>query len=815
MKGWQSGGRSGFCGFSGRAWYGQSSPPLAAVSRQRVLSTLVAGVLAGGFATLAGAEDATSSDVIEVRASADAQGLFRPEDSPVARSSVSRAAIEQRSSLSNPFQLLDLLPGVNTFSPDAVGLYGSSLRVRGFSGEQLAVTLDGVPMNDPGNFAVYPHEMTDPENLQEVIVNQGSSAMDSPVVNALGGSVGMITTPPADQSRVRLQQTFGANNAHKTFVRGDSGLFADGRAKAFISYSLAEADKWKGEGKARREHVDFKGVLNLAPGSSLTAGFLWNRIDNHNLRTLKLSEIGSLGRNADFGTTLPQHLTPVNGTAQVESAPSDGYYGFNKNRFENSLTSLKGSFQLAPALRLDVEPYYWYGRGYGGNQLTTLAEGGGGAAFRGGVRDINGDTDTQDTVMVFRTDVIETKRPGISLRLAAQVDNHRLSTGYWYDHARERRTRPAMAFDSAGNVADPWLKDSSAYLKNVDGSAYQGRDWLTVSTSQSVFLQDSIALFDDRLNLQLGIRRLSIRREFTNYVNSSLSGGADYSAGGSFAKTLPSLSALFKLDHAQQLFFNVAENFSAPSYRIYSDLLTGGAFVGGALTGYSIKPVNVVPESSTNWDLGYRYAGEKFSASGSLFFIDYRDRLAVAYDPVAGLAKRDFNVGDSTTRGIEFESAWRFQPNWSLYSSLSYTRSRINDDLRTDVGSWEATAGKQFPDTPNWLAGLSLQYREGPWTASVSAKYTGARYATLVNDQSIGGFTLVNVDASYRLPPTAFFRKPSLRLNIYNLFNTDALYLNASNGASFTTRAQGSGGEAPLYYIGAPRTFAVTLASDF
>ena len=56
------------------------------------------------------------------------------------------------------------------------------------------------------------------------------------------------------------------------------------------------------------------------------------------------------------------------------------------------------------------------------------------------------------------------------------------------------------------------------------------------------------------------------------------------------------------------------------------DLLTGGSFVNGALTGYTLKPLNVSAETSTNWDLGYRYHGENFSASGSLFFIDYSDR---------------------------------------------------------------------------------------------------------------------------------------------------------------------------------------------
>jgi iron complex outermembrane receptor protein len=680
---------------------------------------------------------------------------------------------------------------------------------------QLGVTIDGVPINDAGNFAVYPQEMTDPENLQEIVVTPGSSETDAPHVGAVGGAIGMITTLPAEQARLRVQQTFGSNNARKTFIRADSGTLADGLLKSFISYSVAEADKWKGSGQAEREHVDFKSVLKLSPGNTLTAGLLWNRMDNHNLRSLTLAEIDSFGRTADFGTATPQHLTPVNGTAQRDSSPANLYYNFNKNLFENSIVSLKGNFQLSPALRLDVEPYYWYGYGYGGGQLRTLGESNGSHQFRGGIRDINRDGDTLDAQMVYSTGIIKTTRPGITLRLNAQLDNHRLMTGYWVDRARERRTNPAAAFDNGGTVVDPWMKDSSHYLLRQDGTAYQSRDWLTVSTSQSLFLQDNIALLDDRLNLQLGLRRSRIVRDFSNYANDTKAGAADYTMRGDFAKTLPNLSARYQLDRAQQLFFNVGENFSAPAASIYGNALTGGSFVNGVLTGYSIKPVNVSAETSTHWDFGYRYSGEAFSASGSLFYIDYRNRIAAAYDPATGLADSNYNVGRSTTRGIELESSWRFQPNWSLYGSLSYTRSRLNDNLQIGADTFEPTAGQQFPDTPNWLAGLALHYRQGPWSGNLSAKYTGSRYSTLVNDEAIGGFTLVNFDASYRLPPTAFFRKPVLRLNVYNLLNTDYLMLNAGSGASFTPRAQGVGGSAPAYFVGAPRTIGLMIASDF
>ncbi|MBV5276941.1 TonB-dependent receptor, partial [bacterium] len=156
-------------------------------------------------------------------------------------------------------------------------------------------------------------------------------------------------------------------------------------------------------------------MLKLSLGNTLTAGLLWNRMDNHNLRSLTLAEIDSFGRTADFGTAIPQHLTPVTGTAQRDSSPANLYYNFNKNLFENSIVSLKGNFQLTPALRLDVEPYYWYGYGYGGSQLRTLGESNGGHQFRGGIRDINRDGDTLDAQMVYSTGIIKTTRPGMTL----------------------------------------------------------------------------------------------------------------------------------------------------------------------------------------------------------------------------------------------------------------------------------------------------------------------------------------------------------------------------------------------------------------
>ena len=90
-------------------------------------------------------------------------GLISQEESPKARSSVNKEAIEKLNPVSNPYQMLDLLPGVNTFSQDATGMFGGGLRVRGFNSDQMGFTVNGVSVNDSGNYAVYPMEYVDSE----------------------------------------------------------------------------------------------------------------------------------------------------------------------------------------------------------------------------------------------------------------------------------------------------------------------------------------------------------------------------------------------------------------------------------------------------------------------------------------------------------------------------------------------------------------------------------------------------------------------------------------------------------------------------
>jgi iron complex outermembrane receptor protein len=762
------------------------------------------------------AEDTVTLDEMVIEGVAPVgNGLLNLQDTPQAKSVISRSAIEQKNTQNNPYQAMDLLPGVNTYSYDATGLFGGGLRMRGFNSDQIGLSVDGAPMNDAGNYATYPSEYVEMENLDEISVTQGSSLTDSPFVGATGGSVNLTTSAPSDVMRGRVQQSFGTYNAYKSFLRADTGYLGDKLFKGYVSISKAEADKWKGAGSASREHLEAKGVLNLPENNSITAGFIYNEMFNNNFRTLTKNEMQTLGREADFGTQIPQHLAGVNGSAQNEIPPANLYYNLNVNPFRNSLTTLKGRFELAPKVHLDVDPYYFYGYGTGGNELRTLSESNTSNKFGGGIRDINHDGDTLDTSMVYTATAPETERPGVTTRLRSQIANHSLMVGYWFEYARQRRTNPAVPFGADGKSVDSWLENPALYLQRQNGTAYQFRDYLTINTSQSFFAQDEIRFLDEKLKLSLGFRYTQIQRDFTNYASDGFGSNVYYNIQKTYAEPLPNVGVSYQFTDSQQIFLNRAENFKAPSDFSYYSLVKGGSFdSAGKFTGYSINPVNVGKETSTNWDLGYRYAGKNLSFSGTLFYIDYRNRIAAAYDPNNNIST-NYNVGNSTTKGVELESAWQFLADWSVYGSFTFTDSRMDQNLQTGTTTFEATAGKAFPDAPMWMSGAALQYRHGGWSANLSAKYTGKRYSTLVNDESIDGYTLVSFDAGYRFPSTEWFKNPSVKLNVYNLLDEKYLNLSAGSGSLFTNRALGAGGISPSYYVGAPTSVSVMLSTDF
>jgi iron complex outermembrane recepter protein len=758
------------------------------------------------------AQSATELNKVTVTGEGDklGTGLLMEEDAPKARSSVTKAQLEKTRSSGNPFQALSLLPGVNSSSFDATGLFGGNLRVRGFNSDQMGFTINGAPVNDSGNFAVFPQEYVDSENLCSLYVTQGAPDTDAPHVGASGGNVGIQTCAPENVQRTRIALSGGQLGYFRTFARVDTGKLGD--FKAFLSGSLTRANKWKGPGRADRKHIDAGAEYDLGAGNRLTASLLYNRAVNNNFQAFNQADWASRGYYADFSATPPQHVTPVRGTRQADVAPNPAYYGYALNPFENYLLSAKASFGLTERLRLDVQPYFWYGYGTGGVQQNLVNESSSATSVHRGIADINGDGDTLDTVLVYRGSLTRTYRPGVNTSLTYLVDNHKINGGVWLERARHRQTQPATRVDNAGNVADIWLGGN--LLTYQDGSDYNGRNWATVSTGESVFIQDTIDLFSNKLQVTPALSYRRINRKFDNFGNSGANAAADYKVDATYSKVLPSLALSLQATDRLQVFGSVAKNFRAPSNFEYGNIGKGVTVVNGVGSYTSLQALTIKAEQSLNIDLGARYKGDMFRGSATAFYNKFKDRIASSYDPNEQIT-RDTNVGGSTTKGLEVEAGTVPWKGLSAYGSLTYTRSTIDDDLISGTPQITyPTSGKQFPDTPKGMAAVSLQWADGPYLVNVAGKYTTGRALTLVNDVVIPGYTTFDLNTAWKLPNPGGtgFKNPIIRLNVTNIFNRQ--YFLANSGSGSNIQIANSLGT-PFYYAGAPRFTSLTFQVDY
>lgn len=737
-------------------------------------------------------------------------GLMVTEDAPKARSTITAEELEKQRPTGNAYEALEMLPAVNSYNYDATGLFGGGLTLRGFNSDQIGATINGVPVNDSGSFSVYPQEYVDQENTCSQFVTQGSTDVDSPQVGATGGNFGINTCNPENVQRIRLMQTIGQLNMSKTFLRVDSGLLPDGRSKFFISASHAETDKWKGKGQAKRDHIDGGFNYDWDRFNYIHATILWNEAVNNNINNLTLNEIKTLGYYADYADTFKGHLTPVKGTAQVETAQSPAFYKLGINPFKNAIASATAKFRLNDNLDLKILPYLWYGFGNGGVQQRAQRENqfyNSTTGVSNSAADLNGDGDTLDTVLVSAASVTKTYRPGLTSSLTWTVDNHEILGGFWWERARHEQTGPMLRLENDGTNADPYLQTGK--ILRPDGKFAQSRDWMTISTAYQAFLQDTISMYDDKVKINLGVRAPFVKRDFTNFGNDGQT-GVPYHLTPKYHDILPQLGARYRITNDDQLFMSVAKNMKAPPNFAFSNIGSNVKFVNGVAT----LQGDVKEETSWNTDIGYRHQDSKYIATLTAFFVNFKDRQASSFDTITQ-ASTYTNVGKVSNRGFEIEVNNMPINGWAFYGSLGYNDSEIKEDMRFSATTFMPTKGKEMINTPRWKAGLSAEYQSGAFWTRLKARSTSKQAASMINDEWAPGYTTFGIDGGYTFANFSFLKRPKISWNISNITNKE--YRNASsttitntNPVPGVTTSVGT----QRYYLGAPRFASVTLSID-
>jgi iron complex outermembrane receptor protein len=755
-------------------------------------------------------------------------GYIIPEDSPKARSTVTKAAIAQQPSSANVYQLLSRLPGVNSYSSDATGSFGGSLSIRGFNSDEIGFTVAGVPVNDSGSYTIFPNEYADSENLLEVDLNQGGADIDQPQGGAVGGAVSMIVEEPKDLFRIKVVQSLGELNFFKSFLRVDTGKIGDSGFKAFMSYSKTETDKFKGPGGSNVDHIDAGAVLETEQGSKYSFNALFNSQLNNNYRNYTLALYRQYGRTLDYEPNLPASFpAPGPGKQDWSVAPAGfpsaypgqtynpaNYYKYNVNPFNNLETSFTADIKILDNLHMTIQPYYWNGYGTGGGQFHTLAETQAATSVPGGL-DLNGDGDKADTIGFYESSVTSTQRPGVNSKITYQpIDWDTIRIGVNFDHSRHHQTGPYERLELDGTFASAFVDENLTTRPN--GTLIQFRETTTFNDTTIYYFENTLTAFNDALKIVTGIKRQEVSRVGSNNLPNIVATGNQFAIHpfGDYVNYLPQLSVSYRITPEHLVYANLQKNARAPSnFTLYETVL---------------NTINS-QASETNWnlDVGYRYQGETLTGSLSLFATNFQNRQLKFNLPSDPTIQTDLNAGTVHNRGFDFEvGTTKPIQDFNVYGSVSYDKSITQSNLRTG-NSFIPTAGKTFPNAPKWVISGVVEYVPSFLPGaffSLSPKYTSARQSTLVNDEKIKGFTDVDLAAGYLFPDGMFgpLHNTSIQFNVVNLLDRSYLFIANGNGSSAGINAKtivSNGvtfnGAPPSYGIGAPRFFSVKLSSEF
>ncbi|MGY2046604.1 TonB-dependent receptor [Methylobacterium sp. JK268] len=761
-----------------------------------------------------------SVEAASTRAAPAADGgtpLLAPQNGTAATTTLRREDLARQPSTENVAQRIGTVAGVNAYSRDPSGLFGGGYSIRGFDSTQIGLSLNGVPLNDPGTFAVLPQVYTDGENLCAISVTQGTSAGAVAQHGAIGGQVSMEQCAPTDIRGATVSQSVGSYNLFKTFARVNTGLMRDDTLKGYLSYSHAQTDTFAGPGGADRHHVDGRFDWKLDGGGSVSVTSFFNQFENTYIRTVSKAQYEAFGYNNGWLRTPPTILAGKNAafsatTLAVPYTPANtGYFHDYWEPGRHAYLSADGKFPL-DGVDLRITPYLLHQES-GSTGEILLKEGGYSNRFlKSPIGAFSAYGTTGTNALLGQMSQSDFDRVGNTVSLTGRVENHTLTGSLWTEYTHQTQLNPFEEIDRGSNtLPDIWFK--SHLLRDLNGRLVTARDWKTDYTNASIGLSDSIALLDDALHVDLSLRERFYARSFHNLpagTSDRTDSYLDYTVRRTYAFLLPALGIRYDLDPADQVFFNVSMNARVPAN--FAD----GRLVNNATNAIAVPDLK--PERSLSFDLGYRYKGDLLNVNATGFLIKYSDRIAQTANGDGSLSSKYTNIGSTTAVGAEFEVGTKPYEGWSLLVSQAINDDRL-DGYVIPGGDKVAltTKGKQYFNAPFSITAATLLYEDGPLYGFARAKSTSKVYATLTNDIALPGYTTVDLGLGYKLRGTAFLealpgaQDGQFKLNITNLLNRKYLFINPGNTTGFGLTAKNS----PTFYLGAPFAVTASLSLDF
>lgn len=285
--------------------------------------------------------------------------LAKDRKTPVAVSNIREAQIVEKLGNQEFPEILNTTPSV--YAVKGGGGFGDAkLNIRGFSQENIAVLINGVPVNDMENGSVFWSNwagLSDVTSLLQVQRGLGSSKL---AIASVGGTVNIITRAADRKESGKVSLDFGNDGYYKSAFSYNSGKSAKGWSTSFLLARTAGSTYANG---TDFEAYNYYFALGYQPNEKHDIQFTMTGAPQyHNQRAFEIKLQTLINRGS--------YDNPDRRYNEQEGRLNGEEYTFRRNYYHKPVLSINWDWKIAPNSKLSTVAYGSFGRGAGTGDLS-------------------------------------------------------------------------------------------------------------------------------------------------------------------------------------------------------------------------------------------------------------------------------------------------------------------------------------------------------------------------------------------------------------------------------------------------------------
>lgn len=636
----------------------------------------------------------------------------------------------------------------------------SFLRLRGFGQRRIAVSVNGIPQNDPEGHNVYWINFFDLQgSIQDIQIQRGAGAATYGTTG-IGGAIDIVTNPYRPEREIKVELGYGSFDTQRYTFQANTGLLG-GRYTAYARASRLTSDGYRDWSWSEFWRY-FIGIRRYG--------------ERH---TFTLQSYGGPQRDGLAYVGIPKEANKKT-VDDGFGGKIDRLYNFSETtkdieRFHQPHVQLRHSFTPNPNQTFEQTLFWIQGVGefdFGGTFRSADY-----LRLPSGWRGLSAEQRQQplfvsapDATVLFRA-ALDQWQLGWMPRYHVVRTNSETTVG------AELRLHRSLRW---GRVEEGTGLPADVIGANKDYRVYSVRGEKTVGSVYGSHLMRPHSRLAIQADVQLSWRQYRVYDE--QFF------GTSFSAPYLFVN--PRLGLTFNPEQALSAYFSVAVANREPRLKSLYDGEEAGA---GAQPQYDQKSDGsfnfdrpfVKPERLTDFELGGQLKTQDVRLRLAAYWMEFKDEIV----PSGGVDQfgvpRTGNADRTRHTGIELELAAQLLPGLNAFANATFSRNRIVKFVEYVTPEGIDRAGNPIAASPARSGNFGLTYEKSGLTLRADARLAGVQYvdnsggrtaAGVVDDNlKVDPYTLISTTIQWAFSERSGLRGFMLSLDVNNVLDSKVL----------------------------------------